>query len=301
MSFEKVESVRWYSILIEKIKDVGVLMKFKLSLTVVFSAVMSYLIALKTPTDYSNVLILFLGGLLTAGAASALNQAIEKDYDKLMPRTANRPVAAGRMTMSTAVLIAGIMSLIGIILLSYFNPLTGFLGMISLISYAFVYTPLKRVSNVAVLWGGIPGALPVVIGCTAAQNGTLTALALVLFAIQFFWQFPHFWAIAWLANEDYKKAGFNLLPNKSGNLDKTVGRSAMIFALLLIPFSIMPYLLGATGKISAIALVIMALVYAFFGWKLQQECSRKAALKLMFMALIYLPAVLFILYFDKIG
>ena len=188
MAFEKVASNSWYSIVIDKIKDVGVLMKFKLSLTVVFSAVMAYLIALKTPVDYLNVFVLFLGGLLTAGAASALNQAIEKDYDKLMPRTANRPVAAGRMTMSTAVLIAGIMSLIGIVLLSYFNSLTGFLGMISLISYAFVYTPLKRVSNVAVLWGGIPGALPIVIGCTAAQNGVLTPLAISLFAIQFFWQ-----------------------------------------------------------------------------------------------------------------
>jgi len=136
MSSEKVESLPWYAILMGKIKDVGVLMKFKLSLTVVFSAVMSYLIALKTPTDYNNVLVLFLGGLLTTGAASALNQVIEKDYDKLMNRTANRPIAAGRMSMSTGVLIAGVMSLVGITLLSFFNPLSGFLGMISLIAYA---------------------------------------------------------------------------------------------------------------------------------------------------------------------
>ena len=300
MAFEKAVSVQWYLTFFDKIKDVGVLMKFKLSMTVVFSAVMSYLIALKTPVDYNNLLILFLGGLLTTGSASALNQAIEKDYDKLMPRTANRPVAAGRMSMSSAVLIAGIMSLIGITLLSTFNPLTGFLGMISLISYAFVYTPLKRVSNVAVLWGGIPGALPVVIGCTAAQNGTLTVLALTLFALQFFWQFPHFWAIAWLANEDYKKAGFHLLPNKECVCDETVGKQAMIFALMLVPFSVVPFYLGAAGIISAIALVALAIVYAYFGWRLQKECSRKAALNLMFMALVYLPVALFILYFDKI-
>ncbi len=299
MAFEKAVSVQWYSILVDKIKDVGILMKFKLSMTVVFSAVMSYLIALKTPIDFYNVLILFLGGLLTAGSASALNQAIEKDYDKLMPRTANRPVAAGRMSMSSAVLIAGIMSLIGITLLSTFNPLTGFLGMISLISYAFVYTPLKRVSNVAVLWGGIPGALPVVIGCTAAQNGTLSVLALTLFALQFFWQFPHFWAIAWLANEDYKKAGFNLLPNKEGVCDESVGKQAMLFALMLVPFSVIPFYLGAAGIISAVILVALAIVYAYFGWRLQKECSRKAALNLMFMALIYLPTILFVLYFDK--
>ena len=300
MAFEKAVPVLWYAVLIDKVKDVGILMKFKLSLTVVFSAIMAYLIALKTPVDINNIIILFTGGLLTSGAASALNQAIEKDYDKLMSRTANRPVAAGRMTMSNAVLVAGIMSLIGISLLSLFNPLTGFLGMISLISYAFVYTPLKRVSNIAVLWGGIPGALPVIIGCTAAQNGTFSMLAIILFAIQFFWQFPHFWAIAWLANEDYKKAGFNLLPNKEGICDAGVGKQSMIFSLMLIPFSILPFWIGAAGKISMIALVILAIVYAYFGWNLHKECSRKAALKLMFMALIYLPTVLIILYFDKI-
>lgn len=283
-----------------KLKDYGILMKFKLSLTVVFSAVMAYLIALEGTFHWSNVTILFLGGFFTTGAANALNQVLEKDFDKLMKRTENRPLATGRMTSSEAVLIAGFSSLIGVTLLAVFNPMTAFLGMVSLILYSFVYTPMKRVSNISVFIGAIPGALPIVIGCTAAQNGTLTGLATALFTIQFIWQFIHFLAIAWLGDEDYKNAGFYMMPSKNGEKDKTTGIHSIAHSLVLLPVSWLPYFLGATGLLSAIILSVLALGFLYFAFKLYKDCSREAARKQMFFSLIYLPIALFALFFDKI-
>jgi heme o synthase len=195
-------------------------------------------------------------------------------------------------------LVAGLSCLVGVSLLALFNPVSAFLGMVSLVSYAFVYTPMKRVSNIAVIIGAIPGALPMVIGCTAVQ-GKLTFLSLTLFAIQFFWQMPHFWAIAWLADDDYKNAGFNLLPTNDGRKDKNTGLQAAIFALFLVPISWVPYLLGTTNIIASILLSIAAIYYAFLGFKLSKDCSREAARKLMFYSFFYLPFVLFALYFCK--
>jgi heme o synthase len=283
-----------------KMQDYGILMKFKLSLTVVFSAVMAYLIALEGTTNWGYVITLFLGGFFTTGAANALNQVLEKDYDKLMKRTENRPLPTGRMSSSEAILVAGLSSLIGVTLLAIFNPMTAFLGMVSLISYAFVYTPLKRVSNISVFVGAIPGALPIVIGCTAAQNGNLTGLATSLFTLQFIWQFIHFLAIAWLGDEDYKNAGFFMMPSKTGAKDKTTGLHSIVHSLILIPVSWMPYFLGATGLISAIILTVLALSFLYCAINLYKECSREAARKQMFFSLAYLPIALFALYFDKI-
>jgi heme o synthase len=283
-----------------KIQDYGVLMKFKLSLTVVFSAVMAYLIALDGRLNWANVAILFLGGFFTTGAANALNQVLEKDFDKLMKRTENRPLATGRMTSSEGILVAGLSSLVGVTLLAVFNPMTAFLGMVSLILYSFVYTPLKRISNISVFIGAIPGALPIVIGCTAAQNGTLTGLATALFTIQFIWQFIHFLAIAWLGDEDYKNAGFYMMPSQNGEKDKTTGLHSIIHSLILIPVSWLPFYLGETGFVSAIILTILALGFLYFAAKLYKDCSREAARKQMFFSLIYLPIALFALYFDKI-
>jgi heme o synthase len=283
-----------------KLQDYGILMKFKLSLTVVFSAVMAYLIALDGTMNWTYLAALFLGGFFTTGAANALNQVLEKDYDKLMKRTENRPLPTGRMSSSEAILVAGLSSLIGVTLLALFNPMTAFLGMVSLILYAFVYTPLKRVSNISVFVGAIPGALPIVIGCTAAQNGTLTGLATALFTLQFIWQFIHFLAIAWLGDEDYKNAGFYMMPSKNGEKDKTTGLHSIVHSLVLIPVSWMPYFLGATGIISAVVLTILAVSFLYFAVNLYKECNREAARKQMFFSLIYLPVALFALYFDKI-
>ena len=288
------------SIIIDKIKDYGILMKFKLSLTIVFSAAFAYLIALKGSIEWANFVVLILGGMLTSGAASALNQILEKEYDTMMKRTENRPLAANRMTVTEGILVAGIMSLMGVSLLALLNPVTAFLSMVSLILYAFVYTPLKRISNISVTVGAIPGALPIVIGCTAAQNGSLTILALALFALQFIWQFPHFWAIAWLADEDYKNAGFRLLPTKNGVKDENTGRQSLIYTFLLIPVSWIPFYVGSTGIMSAVFLTILALVFSYFAHNLMKNCDRKAALAQMFYSITYLPLALIALYLDKI-
>lgn len=290
---------RIFGIFTDKVSDYGQLVKFKLNLTVVFSAVMAYVIAIDGAASWSGIIVLGLGGFLVTAAANTLNQVLERDFDKLMKRTENRPLAAGRMSVSEAVIIAGLTCLIGTALLSMFNPWTGLLGMISMVLYAFVYTPMKRVSPTAVAVGAVPGALPLMIGCVAAQGG-ITTLAIVLFVLQFLWQFPHFWAIAWVGDEDYKKAGFNLLPSKDATLDSSIGGQSMIYALFLIPVSIMPYWLGVTGIISAIVLVIASIIYTYFGWNLYKKCTKEAALKLMFSSFVYLPVVLFALYFDKL-
>jgi len=283
----------------DKLVDYGLLVKVKLNLTVVFSAIMAYMIAFEGTPSWVGIVLLGLGGFLVTGAANALNQVLERDLDKLMKRTENRPLAAGRMTVSEAVLAAGLMCLAGTFCLSLFNAWAGLLGMLSMVLYAFVYTPMKRVSPTAVVIGAIPGALPLMIGGVAAQGG-LTNIAIILFAIQFFWQFPHFFAIAWAGDEDYKRAGFHLLPNKTGALDASVGMQSVIYALFLIPVGLLPYWLGVTGMASAIILTILSICYAGFGWNLYKKCTRKAALQLMFSSFVYLPAVLFALYFDKI-
>ncbi len=300
MSNIETENIQLGLGLIDKVKDVGVLMKFKLSLTVVFSAVMAFMIAINTPIAFTDLIILFLGGMLTSGGASALNQVLEIDYDKQMMRTKNRPLVTGKMSVSEAVLIAGIMSLVGVSLLALFNPLCAFMGMVSLISYAFIYTPLKRYSNIAVMVGAFPGAMPMVIGCTAAEGGQLTILGLSLFALQFVWQFPHFWAIAWLGDEDYKSAGFKLLPNSGGIKDESIGLQSIFMSLVLVPISWIPYYIGTTGIISAVILTLLAFLMAFFGYRLYKYCDRKMALQQMLYSILYLPLVLVVLYFDKI-
>lgn len=295
----KTKTSTGFGSLAQKINDYKLLVKFRLNMTVVFSAVMAYLIASNGAINWVAVMILGLAGFLVTGAANTLNQVLEKDFDKLMTRTADRPLATGRMSTSEAVMLAGFMSLVGITLLSMFNPLTGLLGMISMILYAFVYTPMKRVSPVAVWIGAIPGALPTLIGAVAV-DGRLSALAIVLFGIQFLWQFPHFWAIGWLAHEDYTNAGFRLLPTTvDGKRDPNVGLHAMAFSLALIPVGWLPFILGWAGMISGIALTVLAIAYAWFGWNLYKKNTRQAALRLMFSSLFYLPLVLFVLLADK--
>jgi len=290
---------RIFGALADKVRDYGQLVKFKLNLTVVFSAVMAYLIAFEGTASWIGIIVLSLGGFLVTAAANTLNQVLERDFDKLMKRTENRPIAAGRMSVSEGVIIAGLTCLVGTAFLAMFNAWTGLLGMISMVLYAFVYTPMKRVSPTAVAIGAIPGALPLMIGCVAAQGG-MTTLAVVLFVLQFLWQFPHFWAIAWVGDADYKKAGFNLLPSKNGELDSSIGGQSMIYALFLIPTGILPYYLGVTGITSAIILTIASIIYTLFAWNLYEKCTKAAALKLMFSSFFWLPIVLFALYFDKL-
>lgn len=282
-----------------KLQDYKLLIKFNLSFMVVFSAVISYLLAPKVIAyDWKAILFLFAGGMLVTGSANAINQAVEKDTDALMKRTANRPVAAGRMSVQEAIAFAVIAGLAGVLLLWHFNLLTALLAAFSLFIYAFIYTPLKKMSSIAVLVGAVPGALPCLIGW-AAGNDDLSAGGWILFAVQFFWQFPHFWAIAWIAHKDYSKAGFKLLPSDEGQT-KYSAIQAIIYSLLLFPVGILPYFFGMSGIMS---LLIVLLANIFMTWqcvRLYREMTIQAARRVMFSSYIYLPVVLLALLIDKV-
>lgn len=256
---------------------------------VVFTAGIGFLLGTST-FSWEAFMLLCLGGFLVTGAANAFNQILEKDFDKLMKRTENRPLAAGRMTTSEGVMAAGFMSLFGISLLALLNPLTALIGTFSLVIYAFIYTPVKRISSIAVLIGAIPGALPPMIGWTAA-TGTLGMEAFLLFGIQFLWQFPHFWSIAWLSHEDYTKAGYFLLPSEGGK-DKDTAFQCLLYALSLIPIGFIGFVFGIIGWLPAVIVTIMGALYTKAAWGLYQSCSNQAAKKLMFSSFFYLPITL---------
>lgn len=275
-----------------KVRDYVLLVKMRLSVVVVFSSLMGYFLSSGGDASFLKAGLLVLGGLLVTFAANALNQVLEKDFDILMTRTANRPVATGRMKSSEAVMFAGIACLLGISILATFNPITALLGMISLIIYAFVYTPLKRYSTLAVAVGAIPGALPVMIGF-AAHDGTISLMALSLFMIQFLWQFPHFWSIGFLGFEDYNKAGYKLLPVSDAQIDRNLGLSSMFYSLLTIPVAIFMFIYIDVSWISTFIVAIAGIVYTFFGYQLHNKFDRASALKLMFYSFIYLPVILF--------
>ncbi|MCC6462045.1 MAG: protoheme IX farnesyltransferase [Saprospiraceae bacterium] len=282
----------------QALADFGLLVKFKLSLMVLFSALMAYAIAGVGHVNWLGFSLLAIGGFFVTGASNALNEVLERDFDRLMPRTANRPVATGRMSVSTAVLLAGLMALIGVSMLTLFNPLTGFLGMLSLISYAFIYTPLKRSSPLAVAVGAVPGALPLIIGCTA-WDGALTTTALMLFTVQFLWQFPHFWAVAWLADEDYKRAGFYMLPSRNGDKDATTGLLSLLFCGLMVVNAGIGYFVGFTGLVATGALLALNIYFGYRCWQLYRTCSREAARQQMFASFLHLPLSLIVLLLDK--
>jgi heme o synthase len=291
-------TISMFDVVSQKIRDYQQLTKFTLSLLVVFSAVMAYLIAKGNNFSWGEVVALSLGGFLVTGAANALNQLIEKDYDKLMKRTEKRPLVTGNMSSTEGLLVTGLMSLTGISLLSLFNPLTGLMGMLSLILYAFVYTPLKRITPLSVVVGAVPGAFPTFIGCVAAE-GKVSFLALLLFGIQFFWQFPHFWAIAWLADEDYKRADFYLLPTKSGEKTQEVGWNSFLYACFLLPLCIAPYFLKYNSAIAVVICTITTIIYMYYSWIFYKNNDRLSARNLMFCSFFYLPTVLIALVIDK--
>ncbi|MCB0633452.1 MAG: heme o synthase [Saprospiraceae bacterium] len=296
---ERVAAAGIWARSLQKAQDYYLLIKLRLSLTVVFSSVIAFLIASNGPVNWLAAGILAVGGFLVTGAANSLNQVLEKDYDALMKRTADRPLAAGRMKISEAVLAAGLMSMFGISLLALFNPWTAFLGTLSLVAYAFLYTPVKRISPLAVVIGAVPGALPTMIGCVAAQ-GQLSLLALSLFAIQFLWQFPHFWSIGYLGFSDYQKAGYQLMPAKNGKPDPNVGFQAFLYTLFLLPVSGLPYFLGVSGVISLVFALLLGLAYIGFAWKFFRRYDRKSALGLMFFSFGYIPLTLIAFWLDKV-
>jgi protoheme IX farnesyltransferase len=282
----------------QKVSDYAMLTKFRLSFLVVFSAVIGYLFAGST-TSLTLIFWLSVGGMLVTGASNAINQIIEKDIDKLMKRTQNRPIATGRMSTLEAILAAGVFGIVGILILTVqFNPIAGVLSAISLLSYAFVYTPLKRVHPVAVFVGAIPGALPPMIGYVCA-TGVIDFTAILLFSIQFIWQFPHFWAIAWVQYEDYLKAGIMLLPSSTGKTRQSAINN-VVYCVVLLLLSVMPYFFNMVSLTGTIFIAAAGVMFLWMAISHYVKVEDKSAKLLMFGSFIYLPVVQLALVFGKL-
>jgi heme o synthase len=266
---------------------------------VVFSTVVCYLLAPNVRFDVISVLLLFIAGMLITGSANAMNQALEKDTDAVMSRTSTRPVAAGRMTVQDAWTFAIVTGLAGVAIMWYwFNLSSALLGFFSLVLYAFIYTPLKKINSISVLIGAFPGALPCLIGWVAGTDEFSTG-GWILFAIQFLWQFPHFWAIAWVAHKDYTKAGFKLLPGKEGPTKFTAMQTIM-YSMLMIPVGLLPYYFKISGMVSLWILLVCNMWMVAVSVMLFIKMDVKAARRVMFSSYFYLMIVLLSLLFDKI-
>ena len=270
--------------------------KFRLSFLVILSALSGYLFA--GGTDLLEIFYLLLGGTLVTAASNGANQIWERDLDSLMKRTENRPLPRGWMSLKEAYLICIFSLIIGTILLLLINWQSAALGFLAFITYVFVYTPMKRVSPWAVLVGAFPGAIPPFLGAIAATDhfGFLPG---ILFFVQFTWQFPHFWAIAWVLYDDYKLAGFSLLPSKSGR-SKASAFQIMAYSLALIPFSLVPWLLGWTGSLTLYVASGLGILFFLYAYKLFVNCETADARKLMFASFVYLPIIQFVYVFDRV-
>jgi protoheme IX farnesyltransferase len=280
------------TIIYSKIKSFLKLTKFTLSALVVFSAIITFFTVAET-YNWKQVLAICLGGFLVTAAANGFNQIIEKDLDKLMNRTKLRPIPTGNLTVNQAFVICAIFGIIGTIMLWVFtNPLSGIIGFVSIILYTLVYTPLKRVTPFSVFVGAIPGALPTLIGSIAATDGFghISFFAILLFCIQFFWQFPHFWAIAWVSHDDYQRAGFFMLPSKGGR-DKSSRSQILVYTLSLFPIALTPFIFNFAGWMSATVVSCMGLVFIIQAYNLFKSGTIVDARKLMFGSFVYLPLV----------
>lgn len=295
------------------ISDFNKLVKLRLTLTVVFSASISFLIGAKQQGEvmWFNWLLLTIGGFLVTGAANGFNEIIEKDIDKLMKRTMDRPLPSGRMTTGQALVLSVFMGIFGTFVLVKLNFIAGLLSVFSIFLYAFVYTPLKQKSPIAVFVGAIPGALPPLIGYYAAFKSAGFGLAyasiseaavvitpLVLFTIQFFWQYPHFWAIAWVADDDYKNAGIRLLPTTKK--DSVSAAMILISSLLMIPAGFLPMYYGFGGWVFTIVSLIGGIMFTWYGYQHFVHRTDASAKKVMYVSFLYLPLTQLVLLFDFI-
>ncbi|MBS1951310.1 MAG: Heme O synthase, protoheme IX farnesyltransferase, COX10-CtaB [Cytophagales bacterium] len=284
---------------ISKAKAYAELLKMRLSLLVAFSCAFGYGLATHGNVNWITLFMLTLGGLLLSGASVCINQIIEKDLDKVMTRTMHRPLPTGRVSVNEAIAFAVICMALSFIILSvYTNTATVALSFVSMVLYSFVYTPLKRVGPIAVFVGAIPGALPPLLGWIAA-TGTISHEAMIIFSIQFVWQFPHFWAIAWVADDDYKKAGFKLLPSGGGR-DLNTAIQIMVYTMFLIPLGLLPARFGLTGLNSAIVATVCGAAFFSQTFSLMKTGNRKSALRIMFGSFLYLPIVQIAYLLDKI-
>ena len=280
--------------------DFKAITKHKLALSVVFSSVAGYLIAVGTAVDFKVLIMLAVGGYCMVGASNAYNQIIEKDLDALMDRTKNRPIPSGSISVNTAFIVASVLTIVGLVLLYFINPKSAMFGAISIFMYVSLYTPLKTKTPLAVFVGAFPGAIPFMLGWVAATNdfgiepGTL-------FMMQFFWQFPHFWAIGWFLYDDYEKAGFFMLP--TGKKDKTTASQIIMYTVWTILASILP-VFGFTGtlKLSIVAAVIVGIFglgMLYYGIELYKKMDKVTARKLMLASVIYITLVQIVYVVDK--
>jgi len=276
--------------------------KAGLAVSVLFSSIAGYLLGFDSahPFSWGVLLMLTVGGYCMVGASNAFNQVIEKDLDALMDRTKNRPVPAGRMSPNTALFIASLLTIVGLVLLYMINPKTAMFGAISIFLYTSVYTPLKTVTPLSVFVGAFPGAIPFMLGWVAA-TGNFGIEAGTLFLIQFFWQFPHFWAIGWFLYDDYEKAGFFMLP--TGKRDKSTAMQTMLYTVWLLIASLLPAL-GYTGQLfltplAAAAVFVLGLWMLFYAVKLYQERTTKSAKRLMLVSVSYISLLQIIYITDK--
>jgi protoheme IX farnesyltransferase len=282
-------------------KDIAALFKVRLGFFVVMSAILGWFMAVET-LDLKSFLLLTIGGYLLTGASNGLNQVIEKRVDGLMERTAERPLPAGRMEPWQAILYSVLAGIIGLGCLFTLNSLSGWLGVAALVSYAFIYTPLKSRSTLSVFVGAFPGALPPMIGYVAA-TGDFGIEPGTLFAVQFMWQFPHFWAIAWLAHDDYQKAGYHMLPFRAGRTKESAWQILM-YTAFCIPASLLPWALPTgspmVGNIALSVAILCGIGFMIPAVKLYRTLDRKHARQLMFASFAYLPVVQIAYVLDKI-
>lgn len=287
---------------IEKImsilKVIFELTKFRLSFLVSFSAIFGFILA-SDNFFIIDLIVLGISGYLVTAASVINNQILEKDLDSKMDRTKDRPLPTNRISKRNSLIISVFFMVIGLTIMTlYFNMVAGLISLVSLLLYTFIYTPLKRIGPIAVFIGAIPGALPPLIGWVAF-SGEITIEAIIIFSIQFIWQFPHFWAIAWIYHDDYKKVGFKLLPSK-GEKNFNTALNIMTYTLFLIPLGLLPTIFGITGIISGAVAVLCAILFLAQTFKLFKDYSRSSALKIMFGSFIYLPIVQISFILDKI-
>ncbi len=295
----QVQTFSNFALASAKAKAYFELLKLRLSLLVAFSCAFGYGLATQGNINWVTLFMLTLGGFLLSGASVCINQIIERDFDKLMSRTMHRPIPTNRVSVNEAIVFALICLFLSFAILTVFtNTFTVVLSFVSMVLYSFVYTPLKRVGPVAVFVGAIPGALPPLLGWIAA-TGSINHDALIIFGIQFIWQFPHFWAIAWVADEDYKKAGFKLLPSGGGK-DLNTAIQIMVYTMFLIPLGLLPAKFGITGLNSAIVATVCGVAFFAQTFSLMKTGNRQSALRIMYGSFLYLPIVQIAYLLDKV-
>ena len=285
-----------------KLVDYAVLTKMRLASLVVYSAGLGYGIALLSSDQlhfsWITFIYIILGGFLVTGSSNGYNQIMEKDSDAKMERTKNRPLPAGRMEKTEAIIVSTLLGLLGLFLLYQINYISFALGLIALVSYVIIYTPLKKITPISVFIGAFPGSIPPMIGYIAA-TGEFGFEPGILFLVQFVWQFPHFWAIAWKGSEDYKKGGYKMLP--FGDVkDKKTAFIILFYTLFVIPTGMLPWVFGMSGITSMILAVLLGIYFIKPAIGLYKSLKDEDALKLMFASFAYLPLIFLFYFLDKL-